>query len=152
MVDIGFLGAGAPLYMDLFLLFTTLFPLLIALSVWQVRRENYRFHRLVQGALFGGALLLIVMVGYYGSSPQGVMIEADRALVVAYMTLLYLVSYGFMLLFWFAALKYAHGDHKRRALPGLYSKGHKRFGRWLLGWMVANTLFFWILYGVIYVA
>jgi len=148
MTDSGFLGTGSPLYMDLFILLTSLIPFLILFSVWQASQEHYRVHRLMQGLLFGLAFGGFMMVGYYlyFSVSFWSNLEAQGA-GVWYLFCLYVGSYLLMLMVWFATLKYAHGDHKRRALPGLYSKGHKRLGRWVFGWIVFNTLLGWLLYG-----
>ncbi len=133
--------------MDIFMVVTLLLPMCIGVSIWQAVKGEHRRHILIQKLLFFIALLVFPYT-MYQLHYQGI---ADSEKIF-YFFLSYVLISLITLLLWLSTLSYAKADRRRRALPGLYSKGHKRLGRIVSFLILLSSLAGVILYGVLFVS
>ncbi len=145
MVEIGFLGTGAPLFMDIFMVVMVLLPILIGFSIWQAVSNHYGWHIFIQKLLFFISLMLLPYVAYQLDF-QGI-VNSDN---VFYFFLFHVIIAITTLIVWGGTLKYAKADRKRRALPGLYSKSHRKLGKivafLILLTSISGVLLYWRLF------
>jgi putative membrane protein len=133
MFEAGFLGTRAPLFMDIIVIIVGLLPFLIAFSIWFAVKGMYRVHRLLQTVLFIVTIVTLVyfkygmnIAGGFDFYMKGSSIDSTIAF---YFLIFHIVIATITLIMWFATMRFASGDKRRKALPGLYSKDHKKSGK-----------------------
>jgi len=154
MFQAGFWGTQAPVYMDIFLLMMVLLPLLMGIIIWQAIQQRYALHGFLQTITFLSVFVLLAYVEYTLYFEGGLSLytqgeSADAGMVFSFWLFHVFVAMVTMLL-WFSTIWYARADRKRRALPGLYSKGHRRMGKivaWsIFGLSLSVVLLYWMLF------
>ena len=132
MFDIGFLGTRAPMFMDIIVIIVGLLPFLIAFTIWFAINRMYGLHRLFQTILFVVTIVALVYFKYgmYMAGGFDVYIKGSSidSTIAFYFLMFHVIVASITLIMWFAMMKFASGDSKRRALPGLYSDAHKKSG------------------------
>jgi uncharacterized membrane protein YozB (DUF420 family) len=130
---LGFLDTKAPLYMDIVVSYLAALPFLIAFSIFLAARRNLKLHQLTQTVLF---LLTFSILGLFAYSVHyhfGLNTLLEKTSMPHNQAMLFLFGHIVIAIFtivsWFLTLVYAISDRKRRALPGVYSRTHKRAGR-----------------------
>jgi len=133
MFEAGFLGTRAPLFMDIFVIIVGLLPFLIVLTIWFAVKNMYGLHRLFQTLLFSITIIALIyfkygiyIAGGFEFYIKGSSIDPAMA---SYFLIFHIIVASITLIMWFATMKFASGDKKRRALPGLYSNDHKKSGK-----------------------
>ena len=133
MFEAGFLGTRAPMFMDIIVIIIGLLPFLIAFSIWFAVNKMYGLHRFLQTVLFLVTIVILVyfkygmyMAGGFDFYMRGSSIDSTIAF---YFLIFHVVVATITLIMWFAMMKFASADSKRRALPGLYSDAHKKSGK-----------------------
>ncbi len=146
IVSGGFLGTKAPLFMDITIIILILIPILVGGSIWLVRREFYDIHHKIQLLLFIISFLTSIYFIYNVYFMQDV-----KESIINIKALLYIYSVIFLItnIFWYRTLKFALEDSLRRALPGLYSKSHKKWGKVTAISIGANSIIYIIVYLII---
>ena len=146
----GFLGTKAPLFMDITVVVLILIPLLIGGSVWLARKEFYDIHHKIQLISFSLSLSTFIYFIYniYSMGDINLYIKCNlidaKILIYIYITIFLITN-----IFWYSTLKFALGDSSRRALPGLYSSSHKRWGRVTAIFVGANSIIYMVVYIII---
>ena len=132
MFEAGFLGTRAPLFMDIIVIVVGLLPFLIVLTISFAIKKMYRLHRFLQTILFLVTIVALIyfkygmyMAGGFEFYMKGSSIDTTKAF---YFLIFHISIATITLLMWFATMKFASADSKRRALPGLYSSTHKKSG------------------------
>ena len=154
MFQAGFLGTRAPLFMDEFVVVVALLPFLIGLSIWLVIRGYYKLHRFFQTTLFLITLVVLIYFEYgihigggFSYYMKDSSINPDLA---RYFLIFHIIVATITLIIWSFTMRFAIGDRKRRALPGLYSSSHKKTGRRLAFLILLTSLtaigIYWILF------
>ena len=148
----GFLGTKAPLFMDITIVILILIPLLIGGSVWLARKEYYDIHHKIQLVSFILSLLTLIYFIYNIYSMGDIdlyikdtIIEA-KAIIYVYITIFLITN-----IFWYRTLKFALEDNLRRALPGLYSSSHKRWGKVTAIFVGANSIIYMVVYLILFI-
>ena len=133
MFEVGFLGTRAPLFMDIIVVIVGALPFLITFTIWLAMNGMYRLHRFAQTVLF---LVTIVTLVYfkYGMYMAGgfefyIKNSSIDSTLAFYFLIFHIIIASITLIMWFALIKFASEDNKRRALPGLYSDSHKKSGK-----------------------
>ena len=140
----GFLGTGAPLYMDGMLLAVVLLPFLVYVGILSARWGLYDLHRWYQWGLFWIALFLFAAFDY------GVRAEGGFRLPVLgtgwwpwmrfSFEILQLAVTTLTLLWWARTLSRAERHWRRHNLPGGYTLRHLRQGWWTAWGVFFSTL------------
>jgi len=155
LFNIGFLGTRAPYYMDGIIVYLLLLPILIVFSISFATNRQYGLHRFMQTILF---LLTLVAVVFFNYGIH--MIENFDNLVLTsslnhdeafYLLILQTILSMIMLVLWLSTLLFAISDRRRRALPGFYSRSHKKSGRRLFVVIILAILTILCLYWLVYV-
>ncbi len=154
MLHVGFLGTEAPLYMDIFVSVMALLPILIGIVIWFAVSEHYMLHHTIQQLIFWTILTLLGYIEYhlyFDEVMQSYIQEGSLGYETVFFFLLFhsFVVMAVMVV-WFLTIHYAKADRKRRALPGLYSKSHKRMGK-IAVWSIfllsfSSMILYWMLF------
>jgi len=133
MFSIGFLGTRAPLFMDLIVIIVGLLPFLIAFNIWFATNMMYKLHRFLNILLFWITITALVYFEYGMSVTGGfnfyIKDSSMDSTIAFYFLIFHVIVATITLVMWFFILRFANADHKRRALPGLYSREHKKSGK-----------------------
>lgn len=62
MLEAGFLGTRAPLFMDMVTMIVALLPLLLGGAIWLAKKGDIKLHKIAQIALF---IVSVIVVGYF---------------------------------------------------------------------------------------
>ena len=144
MFQSGFLGTRAPFFMDFVMVMVALLPLLVGIAIFLAKKEKYNAHALVQTVLY---LIALVVVGYFeygvrlGGGYEGFVQGSSVSHHYAFYVLIFhiiVAIVGFII--WTHTLITAKRDNKKRTLPGLYSKAHKKAGRRAYLWILATAV------------
>ena len=156
MFEIGFLGTRAPMFMDIIVIIVALLPFLISLNIWFAVKKMFEVHRILQTILF---LITIVVLVYfeYGMQSAGgfefyIKESSIDATLAFYFLIFHIIIAFIMLIMWFSLLKFAGADHKRRALPGMYSREHKKSGKRLAFAILLTSITGIIVYWILFIA
>jgi len=154
LFEAGFLGTRAPCYMDGIVIYLLFLPFFIALSIFLAIKEKHELHRSTQRIFF--TLTVIVLLSFnYGiymyENFDKLMATSSIGYTHAYYAFMFQVGVSItMVTMWLSTLLFALEDRRRRALPGLYSKSHKRSGKRvfvaILFSVVSIEYVYWILY------
>jgi len=151
---IGFWQTKATLYIDIVVTYLILLPFLMALSIYSAIRESFKIHQVSQFVLFTLSIFTLGVFAYYVHFIIGfdTLIQSTQIeTLYAYMLLiLHIIIAIVMLVLWFFTLMYALSDYKRRALPGVYSESHRRFGKRVFLSVVLNAVSTGVLYWVFF--
>jgi len=133
MFESGFLGSRTLLYMDCIALYMAFLPIFVGIAVSFVSKGYYKLHQFTQSLLFFITLLSVGLFFYEVYIRQNldhIFLSSSFSSELLFPLLkLYIVLVILTLILWFTAITFAKSDRKRRALPGLYSSGHKKSGR-----------------------
>jgi len=154
LFGVGFLGTRAPYYMDGIIVFLLSLPFLILFSIMLAGNGKYRLHRFTQTLLFISTLLILIAFNYgihvYENFDELVAMGSVDYTQTFYLLVAQTILSMVMLIMWFSTLLFAISDRRRRALPGLYSSGHKKTGRKVflavILTMMTNVYLYWIFY------
>ncbi len=152
IVNGGFLGTKAPLFMDMTIIILFLIPLLIGGSIWLAKKEYYEIHHKIQLISFILSLLTLIYFTYniYSMGDVDLYIKDTiidaKALIYVYITIFIITN-----IFWYRTLKFALEDSSRRALPGLYSSSHKRWGKVTAIFVCANSIIYMVVYLILFI-
>ncbi|MCH9741250.1 MAG: DUF420 domain-containing protein [Epsilonproteobacteria bacterium] len=152
----GFFETRAPYFMDIFVLTKALLPVLLALTIVFAIKRRYNLHQFMQKLLFTLTLLVLIYAAYGLYAQGGIelyMAKSSINLQVGwYALVLYSTVTTIMMILWYSTIRFAVGDRKRRALPGLYSSGHKKLGRVVGLTIFASALLGLVLYWVLFLS
>ena len=133
MFQAGFLGTRAPFFMDEVMIIVALLPFLIGFGIWLARLGYHKLHYRFQTILF--VVTVVVLVYFeYGTKVGGGFKEyikdssIDLSFALSFL-IFHIIIASIMVIMWGWTIKVSFADRKRRALPGVYSLGHKKFGR-----------------------
>lgn len=146
------LGIKSPIFMDITLIILSLIPLLIGGSVWLAKKEYYDIHHRIQLASFILSLVTLIYFIYniYSMGDVDLYIKDTiidaKALIYVYITIFIITN-----IFWYRTLKFALEDSSRRALPGLYSSSHKRWGKVTAIFVGANSVIYMVVYILLFI-
>ena len=133
MFEAGFLGSRAPMFMDIIVIVVGLLPFLVTFSIWLAINKMYKLHHFSQIILLSVTGITLVYFKYGMNVAGGFdfyMKESSLDLTMAfYFLVFHIIIASITLIMWFATIKFASADRKRKALPGLYSDNHKKSGR-----------------------
>jgi putative membrane protein len=133
MIQAGFLGTRAPFFMDSVVIIVALLPFLIALGIWFARLKYHKLHYFFQTILFIVTVVVLIYFEYgikLGGGFYEYMKESSIDLSFALSFLIFhIIIATITMIMWGRTIKIAFEDRKRRALPGLYSKFHRKSGR-----------------------
>ena len=153
----GFLGTRASFMLDFVCLAMVVVVIILAWSIWQVRRHRrYALHRRVQ---LGLAILLLVVLtafevdvrlhGWQGRAANEIGGQASRGVVVALS--IHLCFAVTTVLLWIVVLALAWRRFPTPPLPNSHSGFHRRWGR-IAAWdMLLTTVTGWIFYVLAFV-
>ncbi|MBD3792722.1 MAG: hypothetical protein IE889_00995 [Campylobacterales bacterium] len=129
----GFLGTRAPYFIDIITLIIVALPVFLIFAVVLAVKRYYKLHQMAQSLLFTVTLIAFLLLQYE------IQIRSSFETLIAnstfnpqsafYYYMVYSIVALMTFLFWYSTLAFAKADRQRRALPGLYSRGHKRLGR-----------------------
>ena len=129
---------------------------LIGLTIWFAIKNMYRLHRSLQIVLFLITMVSLVyfkygmyMAGGFDFYMRGSSIDSTIAF---YFLIFHVVVATITLIMWFAMMKFASADSKRRALPGLYSDAHKKSGKRLAFAISLTSITGVIVYWMLFIA
>lgn len=156
LFELGFLGTRASYYMDFIILYFLSLPFLIFFSIWFATLREYRLHHLSQLFLLVGSFFALFLFHY------ALYIQSDLKLLsadssISYSTILYVYSLNAVLslvtlIIWTSTLLFAAADRRRRALPGFYTRSHKKTGQKTFLFICLMILSMFLLYWMIYIA
>jgi len=133
MFQVGFLGTRAPFFMDIVVIIVGLLPFLIGLGICFARLGYHKLHHLFQTILFVVTIVVLIYFEYgikLGGGFKEYMKESSIEPTFALSFLIFhIIIATITMIIWGRTLKIAFADRKRRALPGLYSNGHRKSGR-----------------------
>ncbi|SFV61154.1 hypothetical protein MNB_SV-12-56 [hydrothermal vent metagenome] len=156
MFEAGFLGTRAPLFMDIIVIIVGLLPFLIAFTIWTAINGRYTLHRFLQIVLFLATIISLVYFKYgmYISGGFDFYIKDSPidATIAFYFLVFHIAIATITLIMWFAMIKFASADRRRKALPGLYSHAHRKFGQRLAFGIFLTSLTGVIVYLMLFVA
>ena len=142
MFQAGFLGTRAPFFMDIIAIIVALLPFLIAFAVWFAVKRMYKLHRFLQTVLFFITVVVLVYFEYAmqlaGGFEHYIKDSSLNPNMAFYFLVLHIIIASITMIIWFFTIRFASGDHKRRALPGLYSDSHKQSGK-KVSWAIFLT-------------
>ena len=156
LFGVGILGTRASYFMDIALFIAISSPFMLLVSIVFAIKGYHRLHKLLQMLLFLVNLIALLAIQY-----QIQLLSSFDALIESSS---YNLNMGFYLytahsilalitiIIWYSTLYFAKEDHKRRTLPGLYSKGHKKIGRISVVFIILTNLSMIYLYWILFVA
>ena len=153
---VGILGTRASYFMDITLLIAISSPFILLTSIVFAIKGYYRPHKLLQMLLFLANLISLLMIQYQIQllSSFDALIESSSYSpnIAFYIYIVHSILAAISIILWYSTLYFAKEDHKRRALPGLYSDGHKKTGRisaiLILFTNLSMIYLYWILFVV----
>ena len=148
----GFLGTGAPMFMDFVTVVIVLMPLLVAGGIRFAKQKKYGLHAAVNTVLMVTSILVL---GFY---EYGILQAASNKVVdenalLSNSQLLWIIGIHIALALitlgmWVNIVLNA-SKHYEAGLPGIYSKRHARAGKRLfIAIVVTSLLSLWIYYMV----
>jgi len=154
MIKAGFLGTRAPFFMDIVVIIVALLPFLIGLGVWFARLKYHKLHYFFQTILFVVTILVLIYFEYgikLGGGFHEYMKESSIDLNFALSFLIFhIIIATITIIIWGRIITIAFADRKRRTLPGLYSKLHKKLGRFVAFFILLTSItgvgVYWILF------
>jgi len=154
MIQAGFLGTRAPFFMDNVVIIVALLPFLIALAIWFARLKYHKLHYFFQTILFIVTIIVLIYFEYGIKSGGGFyeyMKESSIDLSFALSFLIFhIIIATITIIIWGRTIKIAFEDRKRRTLPGLYSRLHKKSGRLVAFFILLTSItgvgVYWILF------
>ncbi len=150
----GFLGTRATFLIDTIISFLVMLPIIIMISIFIAKRDYIKLHQFIQFSLLlttiGALALFFYNVNYiYGFENTIQQSSIDRKEFFTLFTI-HVIIVIIAILIWSLTIFYAFNDNKRRALPGVYSKTHKRAGRKALFSIIlmvfTSLIIYWVLY------
>ena len=130
---VGILGTRASYFMDITLLVAISSPFILLASIVLAIKGYYKPHKLLQMLLFLINLISLLMIQYQIQflSSFDTLIESSsyNHNIAFYIYIAHSILSTISIILYYSTLYFAKEDHKRRALPGLYSNGHKKMGR-----------------------
>lgn len=133
--NIGFLGTHAPYYIDIIIIYLSSLPILIGLSIYFAINRRYSLHHFMQIMLFIITLTLLVIFNYKIN-----LINSIEKRDLTILLNIYIFLSMLLLIMWLTLLVYASEERRRKALPGLYSKSHRKSGRRVFSMMLIIVL------------
>jgi uncharacterized membrane protein YozB (DUF420 family) len=119
--------------MDIIVIIVGLLPFLIVLTIWFAKNKMYKWHRFLQTVLFLVTIIALIYFKYGMYTAGGFEFYMKGSSIDLTMAFYFLVFHviiaSITLILWFITMKFASADKKRRALPGLYSRDHKKSGK-----------------------
>jgi len=154
MIEAGFLGTRAPLFMDGVVVIVALLPFLIGLGIWFAILGRYKLHHLFQTILFIVTVIVLVYFEYgikLGGGFTEYMKESSiNPTFALYFLIFHIIIASITIIIWAWTIKIAFADRKRRALPGVYSRSHKKSGRRVAFFILLTSItgvgVYWILF------
>ncbi len=151
----GFLGTRAPLFMDIVSVIVAVLPFLIFWAISLAKKKNYRAHESVQKLLFTISVIVVGffefgvrMEGGYKNLMEGSSVSHDYLL---YVLIFHIIISVITLILWVMTLYSAKRYKRQSALPGLYSKAHKKAGiRTFIGIILTMLTGAWV-YALLFV-
>jgi len=144
MFQPGFLGTRAPFFMDFVMIMVALLPLLVLVAISFAKNRNYHLHRVSQTIIF---VIALIVVGYFeygvrmGGGYEGFVKGSSVSHHYAFYVLIFhiiVAIIGFII--WTHTLVTAQKDSKKKALPGIYSKAHKKAGKRAFMWILFTAI------------
>jgi len=133
MFQSGFLGTRAPFFMDSVVIIVALLPFLIALSIWFAKLKYHKLHYFFQTTLFIVTIVILIYFEYGIKLGGGFMEYMKKSSIDLSFGLTFLIFHIIIatitIIIWARTIKIAFEDRKRRTLPGLYSKFHRKSGK-----------------------
>lgn len=147
----GFLGTRAPLFMDVVTLIVALLPFLIWGVVMLAKAGKYKLHGKLQIALFWISLIVVIYfeygvrnVGGFNAFMEGSHTPHSYALWVL---IAHIIIAAMTLGIWIHTILRAKRDRRMNALPGMYTRDHKRAGmRTFTGIILTSLSGLWVYY------
>jgi putative membrane protein len=154
MFEAGFLGTRAPLFMDIIVLVVGLLPFLISFSIWFSTKRMYKLHQFLQTVLFLATIIVLIYFKYgmheaggFDFFIKGSSINSSAAF---YFLIFHIIIASITLIMWFIMIRFSIADRRRRGLPGLYSRDHKKSGKRLafaiLMTSITGVIVYWMLF------
>lgn len=151
MFEAGFLGTRAPLFMDVVTLIVALLPFLMWGVVMFAKAKKYKLHGTLQVALFWISLIVVLYfeygvrsVGGFSAFMEGSHTPHNYA---KWVLIVHIAIATVTLGIWINTLLRAKRDRRTNALPGMYSRDHKRSGmRTFLGVVLTSVTGLWVYY------
>jgi putative membrane protein len=142
MFTAGFLGTGAPFFMDVATLAVALLPFAVYLAIFFARRGLYGLHRWYQWILFLLSFAVVAWFEYGVRVGGGFSAYAEKNSLPSWLPLtvlaLHILAAVLTLLWWTRTLLRAERNWRNRNLPGGYSLRHVRSG-WRTAWGIFLT-------------
>jgi hypothetical protein len=139
IIQKGFLGTNSPFFIDFSLIIMSILPLIMVGSIFLARKELIKLHIKIHISSFSLATI-ILSLNIYGYIKLDV--DSLQNPILFYVYLIYLsISY----IVWYRTIYFAMEDSRRRALPGLYSKFHKKSGMFLII-LVSSNIFIGLIF------
>ncbi len=144
MFQPGFLGTRAPFFMDFVMIMVALLPLLVLMAISFAKKQNYNLHAQVQIIIFVVAVIVVAYFEYgvrAGGGYEGFIEGSSVSRTYSFYVLIFhiIISViGFAI--WIHTLVTARKDNKKKTLPGLYSKSHKKAGKRTFVWIVLTAV------------
>jgi len=133
MIQAGFLGTRAPFFMDIVVIIVALLPFLISLGIWFARLGYHKLHHLFQTILFVVTVVVLIYFEYGiklgGGFKEYIKDSSIEPTLALYFLIFHIIIATITMIIWGRTLKIAFADRKRRTLPGLYSKLHRKTGK-----------------------
>jgi len=154
MIQSGFLGTRAPFFMDSVVIIVALLPFLIGLGVWFARLKYHKLHYFFQTMLFVVTIVVLIYFEYgikLGGGFYEYMKESSIDLSFALSFLIFhIIIATITMIIWGRTIKIAFEDRKRRTLPGLYSKFHRKSSKLVAFFILLTSItgvgVYWILF------
>ncbi|MEM9191015.1 MAG: DUF420 domain-containing protein [Myxococcota bacterium] len=135
----GLFGTRATLLVDLVIIIFVVMPVALVIAIWWAKLGNHDRHRLAQGILFLTMTVAVTLLEVDIRMQGGTEALAGRAVSVdvSAVRALLLIHIGVATITWVGWLVLLATSHRRYcgkrspALPGAFSRSHRRMGRWV---------------------
>ncbi len=124
LLHVDFLGINKLNYIDIILVYLVSLPILMGFSIYFAICRKYGLHYFSQIILFTLTLFSLLIFDYQ-INLVGSMGYKHLSLFIGIEIFLSML----LLIMWLMILVFASADRRRKALPGLYSKSHKKSGK-----------------------
>ncbi len=135
----GFFGTNSPFFIDFSITIFTLLPIFMAGAIFLARREFIKHHIIIQISLFV-LVSSTLLIDIYSFSQVDIDLKNG---IIFYSYIIFIFS---LYTVWYRTVYFSIEDSKRKALPGLYSKAHKRAGNILMVLIGINPILGMITY------
>ncbi|NPA61441.1 MAG: hypothetical protein GXO06_04055 [Epsilonproteobacteria bacterium] len=135
----GFFGTNSPFFIDFSITIFTLLPIFMAGAIFLARREFIKHHIIIQISLFV-LVSSTLLIDIYSFSQVDIELKNG---IIFYSYIIFIFS---LYTVWYRTVYFSIEDSKRKALPGLYSKAHKRAGNILMVLIGINPILGMITY------